>query len=238
MYKILLVEDDDLMRTSLKYILEMDMQYQVNAVENCAAANYQNFCHQDLFILDIGLPDGNGIDLCKEIRLVTSRPILILTAYEEEEKVLRAFREGADDYVVKPFRTAELKARLGALLRRCQTVGRPIGYRSGNLCVSAEICEAFWKNVPITQFNRMEVYLLQILMRHQGRIVSRESVGQALWSGGHEDVEDNTLSVFISRLRKKLEQIGCCHAIETCWGCGYRWCLPVENIYKRDNENE
>ena len=137
MYKILLVEDDDLMRTSLKYILEMDMQYQVNAVENCAAANCQNFCHQDLFILDIGLPDGNGIDLCKEIRLVTSRPILILTAYEEEEKVLRAFREGADDYVVKPFRTAELKARLGALLRRCQTVGRPIGYRSGNLCVSA-----------------------------------------------------------------------------------------------------
>ena len=238
MYKILLVEDDDLMRTSLKYILEMDMQYQVNAVENCAAANYQNFCHQDLFILDIWLPDGNGIDLCKEIRLVTSRPILILTAYEEEEKVLRAFREGADDYVVKPFRTAELKARLGALLRRSQTVGRPIGYRSGNLCVSAEICEAFWKNVPITQFNRMEVYLLQILMRHQGRIVSRESVGQALWSGGHEDVEDNTLSVFISRLRKKLEQIGCCHAIETCWGCGYRWCLPVENIYKRENENE
>ena len=234
MYRILLVEDDILLRDTTKCILEMEPQYQVTAVGSCGEARSRDFCRQDLFILDIGLPDGNGIDLCREIRAVSNRPILMLTAYEDEERVLRSFQEGADDYVTKPFRSAELQARLRALLRRSGTVGKPVGFRSGDLRVSAEVCEVFREEEPMAQFNPMEIRLLQMLMRRHGRMVSRESIGQALWSENREDVSDNTLTVMVSRLRRKLEQIGCRRAIETCWGYGYRWRIPVEDIYQKD----
>ena len=236
MHRILIIEDDSLLRAGLKKILEMDAEYLVCAAESCEAARNRDFSRQDLFILDIGLPDGDGIALCREIRAVTGRPILMLTAYDAEEKVLQAFREGADDYVIKPFRIAELKARIQALLRRSRNIGRPTAWRSGELRVSADACEAFFGENPVSKMNRMEISLLQVLMRHHGKLVSRESVGQALWFGEHENIEDNTLSVTVSRLRKKLEKMGLAHAIETCWGSGYRWCLPVEDLYEQQTD--
>lgn len=226
MYQILIVEDDRLLAESLKKILELHF-YEVEVAETAGQARETDWQKPDLFILDIGLPDGDGIGLCQEIREVSDRPVLILTAYDAEEKVLRAFRAGADDYVVKPFRAKELMARMSALLRRSQSVRQIREYRSLGLSLQPDSQKVQMEGaeVPLSQ---VEYELLLLLLRYQGSRVTRNMAFNSVWADAPDEVEDNTLSVTISRLRRKLEKAGCRGGIETCWGSGYRWALPVE----------
>ena len=228
MYRILIVEDDRLLADSLKKILELHF-YEAEVAASVWEAREADWQKQDLFILDIGLPDGDGIRLCREIREVSDRPVLILTAYDAEEKVLRAFQAGADDYVVKPFRSKELLARMNALLRRSPSARQIKEYRSLGLSLQPDYQQVFMngKEVPLSQVE----YELLLLLRYQGSRVTRNMAFNSVWSDSLDEVEDNTLSVAISRLRRKLEKAGCQGGIETCWGSGYRWALPVETRY-------
>lgn len=230
MSKILFVEDDLLMAGSLKNILAMK-SYRVDIVGSCREAFTRRFSDYDLFIVDIGLPDGDGITLCREIRRQGRQPILVLTAYESEDYVVAAFEAGADDYVVKPFRGREILARMEALLRRTQVVREVRGYRSGGLFVSSKEEAAEYEGQTL-RLTTQEYRLLLLLLRYRGSRVSTESALQVLWSEAPEMVEENTLYVHISRLRKKLEKVGCAGAIETGWKSGYRWTLPVEAVMR------
>ena len=226
MIRTLMIEDDRLLADTLKQLLEVN-GHRVQVAESYKEAARQNFSSFDFFCVDIHLPDGSGIDLCREIRKQGKQPVLVLTAYEEEDYVVRAFEAGADDYVIKPFRSRELMARVSALLRRTQKKEDPKGYQCECLFVSAETPDVRWEGKTV-EVSLMEYRMLELLLRRAGSRVSREEMVVQVWQGAAENIEDNTLSVNVGRLRKKLDRLGCSGAIETCWGRGYRWILPVE----------
>ena len=226
MIRTLITEDDALLAASLKSILELH-GHTVKTAGCFQEALSKDFLTFDFFCVDLHLPDGSGIRLCREIRKAGPMPILVLTAYEEEEYAVRAFEAGADDYVIKPFRSRELMARVAALLRRSRPEHTVRGYRSGSLFVSVRAEEVRWEG-QLLDFTRKEYEILLLLLRRGGQRVSREELFSQVWGASALEVEDNTLSVTVGRLRKKLERIGCPGAIETCWGRGYRWLLPVE----------
>lgn len=230
MTKTLIIEDDTLLALSLQSILELH-HHKVWIVNSYQEAIEQELITYDFFVVDINLPDGDGIELCREIRKVGSQPILILTAYDGEDYAVRAFEAGADDYVIKPFRGRELVARMEAMLRRTRISREVQGYRSGSLFVPVEHSCVYWENQPL-DFTAQEYRLLLLLLSHYGERLSREEMFRKVWAGSPMEIEDNTLSVSMSRLRKKLEKIGCSGAIETSWGSGYRWALPVDAVVR------
>lgn len=223
MSKILVVEDDRYLQRDLKEIL-MRKAYQVQTAST-KQEGMQYILNQkdiDLYLLDVWLPDGDGFELCTQIRKQNLKPVIFLTACDDEESVVKGLDMGADDYISKPFRIAELVSRIQANLRRQkQTVGTVM------ICddivldvVSAGVSKA-GKDLGLRPF---EYRLLHTLMRHAGRIVKREQLLEMLWEEMDESVEDNTLSVHISRLRRKLG----IEYIETIRGFGYRFTKPVQ----------
>lgn len=213
--KILVLEDDTFLREGLSEMLQRE-GYSVTAVSTCGKAKemLQNSIF-DLIIFDVMLPDGSGFDLCTEIRKTnSSTPILFLTACDDEIQIVRGLDAGADDYVTKPFKLLELLSRIRALLRR----------NSGNTLVSREI--AIDINHMTVKINGESIFvtptefqILSVLMRNSGIIVTRSTLLQNIWDDNNVFIDDNTLSVHISRLREK---IGAKH-IATIRGVGYRW---------------
>ncbi len=168
-----------------------------------------------LIILDITLPDGNGLDLCSRWRSVGKEtPILFLTARDDEIQIVRGLDAGGDDYVTKPFRLFELLSRIRALLRRNQ----PITFRKDKLSIDLQKMSVFdgdeQLNLTLTEFQ-----LLSALIRSSGKVLTRKFLLQTIWDDGGLFIDDNTLSVHISRLRDK---IGSDH-IRTVRGIGYQW---------------
>ncbi len=213
--KILIVEDDKFLREGLCELLDKE-GYSVDSAGDCRSARLRiNAGGYNLIILDVMLPDGNGLDLCREIRNGSSTvPVLFLTACDEEIQVVRGLDSGADDYVTKPFKLLELLSRVRALLRRN---GENIYNSSditldiGNLTVR--------KNGEVIFLTPTEFRILSDLMRNSGAIITRATLLQNIWDSGGAFIDDNTLSVHISRLREK---IGSEH-IATVRGIGYRW---------------
>ncbi len=214
--KILLVEDDVYLREGLCELL-LKEDYEPVSACNCKEGR-KLFTEDsfDLVMLDVMLPDGNGIDLCTFIRSSDSDvPILFLTACDEEFQIVRGLDAGADDYVTKPFRLLELLSRVRALLRR-KTVGAT--YQSGN--ISVDISNMTVKKDGETLFlTPTEFQILSVLIQNNGVIVTRTALLQRIWDSDGNFIDDNTLSVHISRLRDK---IGAKH-ITTVRGTGYRW---------------
>lgn len=214
--KILLVEDDVYLREGLCELL-LKEDYEPVSACNCKEGR-KLFTEDsfDLVMLDVMLPDGNGIDLCTFIRSSGSEvPILFLTACDEEFQIVRGLDAGADDYVTKPFRLLELLSRVRALLRR-KTVSAT--YQSGN--ISVDISNMTVKKDGETLFlTPTEFQILSVLIQNNGVIVTRTALLQRIWDSDGNFIDDNTLSVHISRLRDK---IGAKH-IATVRGTGYRW---------------
>lgn len=213
--RILLAEDDEFLRSGLMEMFQKE-GYEVESAGTCSAAiSAFESSPFDLVILDVMLPDGNGFDICSQIRKSSdSVPILFLTACDDEIQIVRGLDSGADDYVTKPFRLLELLSRVRALLRR-NVKSVPV---SGNIVVNED-------NMTV-QINGEKIYLtpteyhiLCILLRNRGIIVTRDSLLQGIWDCEGAYVDDNTLSVHISRLREK---IGASN-IKTVRGVGYRW---------------
>lgn len=212
--KILLVEDDTYLREGL-YELLTKVGYSVYTAasfnEGQGKAVTDIF---SLFIFDIMLPDGNGVELCKRIRTKgIGTPILFLTACDEEFQIVRGLDSGADDYVTKPFRLQELLSRIRALLRR-----------QGNISYCTEELEIDIERMSVRKngeklfLTPTEFQILNILISNKGT-VPRNLLLEKIWDCDENFIDDNTLSVHISRLREK---VGNKH-IQTVRGIGYRW---------------
>ena len=212
--KILLVEDDAPLRGALEELLCRE-GYEVVKAANVRSARVVMDSEVDLILLDVGLPDGDGVDLCKTWRREgLETPILFLTAKDEELDVVRGLDAGGNDYVTKPFRMQELLSRIRALLRRNQK--ETALTRSGITLAREKLLAIREGEVLLLTVTEYKILAKLISQRS---IVTRAALLEALWDVDSRIVDDNTLSVHVSRLREKL---GGNH-IKTVRGVGYQW---------------
>lgn len=176
-----------------------------------------------LLVIDRNLPDGDGMELCRCLRRQQNPlPILCLTVQGETEDIISGFREGADDYVVKPFEPEVLYLRIRALLRRTGGPGSTL-LRCGGITLDSEKMQVFYENgaseTEEITLSRPEYQLLLLLMENMGRTITRERLLEQIWDSSGNYVNDNTLTVAMKRLREKLHQPSC---IKTVRSFGYR----------------
>lgn len=212
--KILLVEDDTALRGALEELLCRE-GYDVIKSSNVSSARSAMNPEVDLVMLDVGLPDGDGVSLCRQWRDEgVQTPILFLTAKDDELDVVRGLDAGGNDYVTKPFRMQELLSRIRALLRRNQkeaTISR-----SGITLDKAKLQAS--RDGEVLMLTVTEYKILAKLISERS-IITRAALLDALWDVDSRFVDDNTLSVHVSRLREK---VGSIH-IKTIRGVGYQW---------------
>ena len=176
----------------------------------------------DLFIFDINLPDGSGLDFCREVRRSSRTPIALLTAKDMELDIVKGLECGADDYITKPFSLMVLRARIRALLRR-NTGEQKSEYQDSVFRFCFDTMEFYKKGASI-ELSKTEQRILYLLVFHPGQILTRERLLEWVWPDGTEYVEDNALSVGIRRLRDKLEDVPSKPIyIKTVYGKGYLW---------------
>lgn len=218
---LLLLEDDESLIDGLAYALPKN-GFSIDIARTVAQAG--SLLHSrpyDLLLLDVSLPDGSGFTVCEQVRASGSRtPIIFLTAADEEPNVIRGLDSGADDYIAKPFRLGELCSRIRAQLRRT-----PQGelLRSGPLEIDRFAGRARLEGEPL-DLTSAEYRLLCLLLENSGKTLSRSAILDALWDGRGSFVDDNTLSVYIRRLREKIEaDPSRPERLLTVRGLGYRW---------------
>lgn len=227
MNKILLVEDDISLIDGLKYSLRKQ-EFDVEVVRTVEDAKKQLIYidRYDLIILDVTLPDGTGFDICERVRKRNKYiPIIFLTASDEEVNVIRGLDCGGDDYVTKPFKLGELFSRIRALQRRASmsTKDTMTVLECGDISIDLLGSSVFLKG-KIIELTNAEYRLFCLLVRNVNRVVSREVLLHDLWDDAGNFVDDNTLSVYIRRLREKIE-IDASHPqhLITVRGFGYKW---------------
>ena len=214
--KLLLVEDNEIIIKGLKYTLEQE-NFEVDIVKSKEdAEDALSIKEYDLVILDIMLPDGNGFDLCKYIKKEKEYPVIFLTAKDEEKDVVLGFDLGADDYIIKPFRNRELISRIQNVLRRYNKDKKEL------VCKNVKV-DLDSKRVYINEkeviFTALEYRILVLLLQNKGKTITREKILDKIWDIAGSFVNDNTLTVYIKRVRAKL---GTEDVIKTIKGIGYR----------------
>jgi len=200
---ILFAEDDSIIASGLVYA----MQSEGYAVTHCAtvadtvrALDAECF---DLALLDLSLPDGNGFVVFEQIRRVSDMPVIFLTAADDEGNTVKALEMGADDYITKPFRVRELLARMKTILRRA---GAPVNGHIELCGLTIDAAKAkVMKNNEEILLTALEYRLLLSFARCKGQVLTREQILESLWDVAGNFVNDNTLTVYIKRLREKLE---------------------------------
>ena len=215
--KIFLLEDDDAIGMGLKYSLEKE-GYEVTHVKNVNdAKRLFNKDEYSLAILDINLPDGSGYDVCKIIKSESNVPVIFLTAYDDEVNVVMGLEIGADDYICKPFRVRELMARIKTVLRRTGNndkeknndnlirIENVIIYPNEAKVVKEKSMKSGQKNGEEIELTAMEYKLLLIMINNKGIVLTRNQLLEEMWDVTGEFVNDNTLTVYIKRLRDKIE---------------------------------
>ena len=225
MPKILVVDDEQVLVKGIRFNLEHE-GYQVEtgcngeeAVEKARAGDI------DLIILDLMMPKKDGLQACQEIRSFSTVPIIMLTARNEDSTLLMGFESGADDYLTKPFKILELKARVRALLRRA-SIAAPAGeseqggISKGHISIDPERRTACKSGVPV-ELTMKEFDLIEFLMRNPGKVYSREALLNLVWGYDYQG-DTRTVDVHIRRLREKLEiNPAQPEYINTKWGVGY-----------------
>lgn len=221
---VLIVEDDENIREGLIFALQQE-NYQVLSAGTAAEAMEAVRQNQgiDLYLVDIMLPDGDGFQICREIRKRGDAPVLFLTACDDEVNTVRALEQGADDYISKPFRIRELLARMKAILRR---TNREAGEKDklvwvGENQIHLQTGRVYCGNEEII-LTAMEYKLLLIFLNHRGQTLTRRQILNHIWDDAGDFVNDNTLSVYVKRLRKKLSDTVDGQLIQTVRGVGYR----------------
>lgn len=203
--KIFLLEDDDAIGMGLSYSLEND-GYTVTLAKSVADAmkiiERESF---SLYILDLTLPDGSGYDVCKKIKSIGDLPVIFLTAFDDEVNVVMGFELGADDYISKPFRVKELLVRIKSVLRRYNKDFNDGIVKIKDLTINTNEAKVY-KNGSELFLTAMEYRLLLILINNQGKVLSRTQLLESIWDIDGDFVEDNTLTVYIKRLRDKIEE--------------------------------
>lgn len=220
MGKIIVIEDTESIREELKIFLT---RYGYDVI---APTSFENIIvdiekeNANLILLDINLPVFDGYYICREVRKKSEVPIIVVTSRDSEVDELMSMNLGADDFITKPYNTQILLARISSILKR--TSGKSVdvdivSYENLKLNLSSGTISINEKSLEIT---KNEIKILSYLIKNKGKIVSRESLMEFLWNSDFF-VDDNTLSVNVTRLRKKLEEIGMQNAIETRRGLGY-----------------
>lgn len=219
--KLFILEDDAAIAMGLSYSLKNE-GYDVTVAKSVKSAyeilNKEAF---SLYILDLTLPDGSGYDVCREIKKQGDLPVIFLTAYDDEVNVVMGLDLGADDYISKPFRIKELLARIKSVLRR-YSKDSPDGIVSaGTIKVNTNEAKIY-KNGTEVILTAMEYRLLLIFINNRGKVLSRQSLLEDIWDVGGDFVNDNTLTVYIKRLRDKIEEDPAKpQIIKTVRGLGY-----------------
>ena len=220
MSKIFIVEDENIIRDELSIFLAR-YGYEVEAPEN-----FENIIEEikksnsDLILLDINLPIFDGYYICREVRKFSETPIIVVTSRDSDVDELMSMNLGADDFVTKPYNTQILLARIEAILKRVNRSSTPqdiLEYKDMKVNLSNGTVTYDDKTIEIT---KNELKILSYLIKNKGKIVSREKLMNYLWDC-EMFIDDNTLSVNVTRIRKKLEEIGLKNIIETRRGLGY-----------------
>lgn len=159
----------------------------------------------DLLLLDVSLPDGDGFDICKRVREASNVPIIFLTASDEEVNVVMGLDMGGDDYITKPFKLNELISRIKALLRRYNFTSENVTELKSNNITVKLLENRVFKNEIELELTTAEYKLLCLLMKNKNIVLTRKNILDKLWDGNGSFVDDNTLSVYVRRLRNKIE---------------------------------
>ena len=220
MYKILIVEDDEVIAKTLKVHLEK-WGYEAVCVQDF---NHVMECfvkeQPSIVLMDIGLPFFNGYHWCTQIRNISQVPVIFLSSMSDNMNIVMAIQMGGDDFVTKPFDLNVLTVKIQALLRRTYAFqGSASVMEHKGLMLNLSDASVTFQNRKI-ELTKNDYKILQILMERAGTIVKREEIMQRLWESD-EFIDDNTLTVNMTRLRKKLESIGICDFIATKKGIGY-----------------
>lgn len=224
MSRILLLEDDAALIDGLRYTLEKqgyetEVARSVGEAKKCLKQSF------DLLLLDVSLPDGTGFEVCESVRKNGSQvPVIFLTAADDEMSIVRGLDGGGDGYVTKPFRLGELCARINALLRRAGSLKEERSFlRSGDIVIDLQKGKVM-RGDEVLELTGAEYRLLCLLVRNTGIIVTRNMILEELWDSGGSFVDDNTVSVYIRRLREKIEKNPSRpEYLTTVRGFGYRW---------------
>jgi len=235
---ILILEDDIALCKGIELALaNSDRQFTLchnigNAKTIIKESSPDFFC---LFVLDLNLPDGSGVDFCKELRAAGyTAPVLMLTANDTELDMVTGLTSGADDYVTKPFSLAVLRARIDALLRRGGLANVTSERKTDGAFMFDFEKLHFEKNGKIVELSKTEAKLLQLLYSNKGQTITRERLSERIWQdagnpcGRIDYVDENALSVSIRRLRSKLEdEPSNPQFIKTIHGVGYKWTVNL-----------
>ena len=227
--KILLIEDEPDIRKTLEYNIAREGYDVVTAPSLSEGRNHLNSSSFSLILLDLMLPDGSGLDLCREIKSdkeKTATPIIILTAKDDEVDKVVGFELGADDYVTKPFSVRELILRIKAVLKRGERKQENLEVQRqfGDLLIDVDSHEVFVNDQSIT-LTALEFKLLRQLVDRRGRVQSRDQLLSDVW-GYSADVTTRTVDTHIKRLREKLGSMG--KYVQTIRGVGYKFTRTPE----------
>jgi len=223
MKTVLLVEDDKTIVMGLEYTLRQE-GYDVIVCYNAAQAEKAvDDARFDIAILDLSLPDGSGYDICRRIKARGDTPVVFLTACDDEVNVVMGLDMGADDYVTKPFRIRELLSRLRTVLRRAEkNEDGKDELHLGDITINTRQARV-WKNGTEILLTALEYRLLLTLAVHPGQVLSRTQLLEGIWDIAGDFVNDNTLTVYVKRLREKVEKDPQNPAlIHTVRGLGYK----------------
>lgn len=226
MKNILMVEDDSTIAFAVKYAVEQE-SFNLDIAENLEnARKIVNSKEYDLILLDVMLPDGNGYEFLKKLREHDEdTPVIFLTACDEEVNIVMGLDIGGDDYITKPFRVRELISRINAILRRkgkSQDSNKKI-LKFKNISIHTLEARVFKNNEEIF-LTSAEYKLLLILIQNKNMVLSRAQILEKLWDVTYDFINDNTLSVYIKRLREKIEDDSSKpQYILTVRGLGYKW---------------
>lgn len=228
MNKLLLVEDDEALALGIEFALK-DEGFEVTRASGFEEGKSLYISSKfDLLLLDVNLPDGNGYDLCKFVRMDSNVPIIFLTALDEEVNVVLGLELGGDDYITKPFRIRELLSRIKAVLRRNsreQSIDRVL--KSGNIEIDLSAAKVK-KNGTDISLSAQEYRLVLIFMQRPFTAIKRQDIMKELTEEDEIFFDENTLSVYIKRIREKIEDIPSePKYITTQRGLGYRWDMEV-----------
>ncbi|GAA0104043.1 response regulator transcription factor [Paraclostridium sordellii] len=231
MINVLMIEDDSTIAFGVKYALEQE-GFNIDICKDLESGR-QNINNKEynIILLDVMLPDGNGYEFCKEIRQTLDTPIIFLTACDEEVNIVTGLDIGGDDYVTKPFRVRELISRMNAVLRRkCNNNENKKVVKFGDLSINTLEARVYKKGEEIF-LTSVEYKLLLILIQNKNVVLSRTKILEKLWDVTYDFVNDNTLTVYIKRLREKIEDDSTNPKyILTVRGTGYKWDGSEKNV--------
>ena len=218
MKKIMIVEDDKVIAEELYYLLK-NSDYNAYILKDFANAKTEILkSNSDLILLDINIPVLNGELLLKEIRKESNIPVIMVTSKSNESDEVISYSYGADDYITKPYNPTILLLKISALFKRCELNKNIITYKDLTFDVGKGIVKNDFGEIVLT---KNEIIIFNLLLSNKDRIVSKDEIMTDLWNN-EEYINDNALTVNISRLRSKLSELGYKNIIETRKGIGYR----------------